>query len=83
MAGMAPPHGNVHACLPFLDAVAHQVEKKGFQLSVQDVTFLLNQTLPRRTFTEGEALKYVKEKLKRNKASTCSHLKRYKQEHRK
>jgi len=42
------------------------------------VAFLLNTVLPRRQFTQNQALRHVKEKLKRNEAARRSHLRRHK-----
>ena len=53
------------------------MERGAFELTIQDVTFLLNLVLERKTLGRSEALRYVKEKFKRNKASTRAHLRRY------
>jgi hypothetical protein len=41
------------------------------------VTFLLNQVLKRKGLTVAQALAYVKEKRKRNRAATRAHQRRY------
>ena len=68
-----------HAGLPFPGASAGQVEKAASPLTIQDVSFLLNLLLERKTLPRSEALRYVKEKFKRNKASARTHLRQYEQ----